>query len=67
LAGQTEIIALSELYDVNCIVWEVKDGYAEQIFRHMAVSSDAITVHLHMAGRKHYEFTDIPTVKILIN
>lgn len=67
LSGQPEIIALSEILRVNCCVWEVRQGYAEVIFRHLLTSQipGTNTVHLHYASRRHYEFTDIGKVKII--
>jgi hypothetical protein len=67
LSGQPEIIALSEILRVNCCVWEVRQGYAEVIFRHLLTSQvpGTHTVHLHYASRRHYEFTDISKVKTI--
>ena len=63
-SGEHEIMTLSDMLGVNCIVWEVKQGYAQAIFRHLHPHSVAATrtVHLHYASRRHYEYTDIPKV-----
>ena len=65
-SGQPEIIALSELLRVNCCVWEIRQGYAEVIFRHLLPNPilGTSTVHLHYASRNHYEFTDVGKVRI---
>ena len=62
--GQPEIIALSEILRVNCCVWEIRQGYAEVIFRHLLTNPilGTSTVHLNYASRRHYEFTDVGKV-----
>ena len=63
-SGQPEIMALSEILLVNSVVWEVKQGYAQAVFRHLLPHPVAgtRTVHLHYASRRHYEHTDIDKV-----
>ena len=63
-SGQPEIMALSDMLGVNCIVWEVKQGYAQAVFRHLHPHpiAETRTVHLHYASQRHYEYTDIPKV-----
>ncbi len=65
-SGQPEIMALSNMLGVNCIVWEVlvKQGYVQAIFRHLHPHpiAETRTVHLHYASQRHYEYTDIPKV-----
>ena len=66
MTGQAEIIALSHIYSVNCVVWEVNGGYAQYSLCHIT-SPNNRTVHLHMSGRQHYEITDIPEVHYFSN
>ena len=65
-SGRQEIMALSNMLGVNCVVWEVKQGYAQAVFRHLHLHPIAETrtvlVHLHYASQRHYEYTDIPKV-----
>ena len=58
-------MALSEILRVNCCVWEIRQGYAEVIFRYLLTNPipGTSTVHLHYASRRHYEFTDVGKVK----
>ena len=57
-------MALSEILHVNSVVWEVHQGYAQAVFRHLPQQPVPVTntVHLHYASRRHYEYTDIPKV-----
>ena len=57
-------MALSDMLGVNCIVWEIKQGYAQSIFRHLHPRpiTETRTVHLHYASQRHYEYTNIPKV-----
>ena len=68
-AGKPEIIALCTLLNCNCIVWELLHGYAREVFRNIQdlSSSTTKTVHLHLANKEHYEFTDIPQVHAFLN
>jgi hypothetical protein len=63
-SGRQEIMALSNMLGVNCIVWEVKQGYAQAVFHHLHPHpiAETRTVHLHYASQRHYEYTDIPKV-----
>ena len=68
-AGKPEIIALCTLLNCNCIVWELLHGYAREVFRNIQdpSSSTTKTVHLHLANKEHYEFTDIPQVHAFLH
>ena len=56
-------MALCRILNVNCFIWEVRQQYAEVIFRHQVQDPlRAQTVHLRYASRRHYESTDIPKV-----
>ena len=56
-------MALCRILNVNCFIWEVRQQYAEVIFRHQIQDSLRVrTVHLRYASRRHYESTDIPKV-----
>ena len=57
-AGESEIIALAEIFHVNVAVWNVRGSYAEWALRH-TVPDARRTVHLRMARRNHYENTNI--------
>ena len=62
-SGEPEIMALCELLNVNCVVWELRQQYAEVIFQFQRPGRTP-SVHLHYASRRHYENTDIPKVNL---
>ena len=56
-------MALCRILNVNCVIWEIQQQYAEVIFRHQVQNPlSTRTVHLRYASRRHYESTDIPKV-----
>jgi hypothetical protein len=62
-SGEPEIMALCELLNVNCVVWELRQQYAEVIFQFQRPGRNQ-SIHLHYASRRHYEYTDIPKVNL---
>ena len=58
-------MALCEILDVNCIIWELRQQYAEVIFRYQRPGQSQ-TVHLLYAARRHYEYTDILKVNLFL-
>ena len=56
-------MALCELLNVNCVVWELRQQYAEVIFQFQRPGQNQ-SVHLHYTSRRHYEYTDIPKVNL---
>ena len=56
-------MALCELLNVNCVVWELRQQYAEVIFQFQRPGQNQ-SVHLHYASRRHNEYTYIPKVNL---
>ena len=58
-------MALCEILDINCIIWELHQQYAEVLFRFQRPGQNQ-TLHLHYSARRHYEYTDIPKVDLFL-